>query len=166
MWAFPVRILSHGLLAVATVVTTGALSLAAAQGQEAAVTDERLQETLMGLERAFFQAMEDRDAEKIRRMMGPDGIYVNSSAAHHSTEETIEAIMRFQMDAVFLDRVLMRRFGPDIAVLVYDMKLRPEMDLYAITAVYVRRGDEWLGVYHHGGYPRRGQNQAPASPTR
>jgi hypothetical protein len=143
------------VLAVGAVLVCALAASAAQSGGPPGPSDVQLKDTLMTIERQFCQAVKERDAATITRLMGPDGVYVNSGGLYHDTQAFIEAIRRYQWEPVFQSRVELRRFAPDVAVLLYDMKLRPETDTYAITAVYVRRGERWVGVYHHGAIPRR-----------
>jgi len=152
MRAIAFQLLTCMLLALAvgmTVVTDPVASI-----QNEGSLEIRLQETLMGFEKQYWQAMKDHDAATLRRLMGPDGVFVDIRAAHLTTPELIDAIMRMTtLNAVFLPRVLIRQLGPDAAVLAYDMKLRPDADTYAATGVYVRRDGHWVRVYHHEAVP-------------
>ena len=157
-----VRVLTRALLVVSLAVTVVTEPTASSQNRELP-SEKALQETLMGLEKQYWQAMKDHDAATLRTIMGPDGVFVDIRAAYLTTSELIDAIMRMTtLNAVFLPRVLIRRLGADAAVLAYDMKLRPDADTYAATAVYVRHGGQWVGIYHHEAVPLAPRQAAQA----
>ena len=128
--------------------------------------DRELRDTLMTLERQYWQAMNARDAETIRKIMSPDGVFINGAAVYYPTQRLIDVIMRVKIEPVFGDRVLVRRLGPDAGVIAYDVRQRPDSPiLWAVTAVYYRTNGQWIGVYHHEAIPRTGRPQQPPSPA-
>jgi hypothetical protein len=134
---------------------------AAAQGG-AKPSDAELKDTLMKLEKEYWQAFKDRDGEKVKRMMGEDGIFVNVRGIRLTPEATVEEIMRIQLDATFGPNVILKRLGPDAALIDYEVKVTPTSPMFFNgVAVFVRRANQWIAVYHHEAAPR-----VPAAPSK
>lgn len=115
----------------------------------ALVSDEQLKDMLMGLERQFYRALRDRDEQTVRRMMGPEGIFVNSAGMPLDPQQVVDRIFKNTFDPLLEGRVLLRRLTPDVAIVNCDMKWSPSFPAYANTAVYVKRNDTWMSAYHH-----------------
>ena len=131
-----------------------AVSVSIETQASAVMSDEQIKDLLIGLEKEFYRALRDRDEETVRRMMGPDGIYVNSSGMPLDPQQVVDRIFAATFDPIIEGRVVLRRVTPDVAVIMCDFKWSPTFPTYQNTGVYVKRGDTWVSPYHHISNPR------------
>ncbi len=109
-----------------------------------------IEETLLDLERQFWQAAGDSDF--YRRGFADDGVM-----AFHVGIMDKNAILQAMEGAgewaeFTIDEPRIVEISPDVASLTYATRARPagseEYYAAAITSVYVRRGGGWLLVLH------------------
>jgi ketosteroid isomerase-like protein len=128
--------------------------------------DKALQATLTASVRDFWQAIKTKDAATVRRMMGPDGFWVDPLNVT-TTEDIAGSLPRLTVDFAMGPRVFLRKLGSDTAVLLYDIRVglgqngqaqKPDWD-WIMTDVFVNRGGTWVGVI-------RTETRGPTPPSR
>jgi Domain of unknown function (DUF4440) len=116
--------------------------------------DTALLEKLLTAERQYWSAWKAKDWAAVRRMMGTDGIWVDPLNVY-STDGFIKAVENGAVEFEIGPRAFLRRPTPDVAVLVYDVKVgfgRPGAPppkaewRWLLSCVFVNRGGEWVGV--------------------
>ena len=111
--------------------------------------DDALREHLVEQERQFFGALRDRDAALVRRLSGDDGFYIHPPGIH-SVDRIIEDMTTYEVGEFSLGpEVHLQRVDEDVVALAYALTIgwpSPSVD-WLMTAVYVNRDGEWVGVY-------------------
>ena len=115
--------------------------------------NEALLEELLDLEREYWSAWQAKDWATVRRLMGEDGIWVDPLNVF-STEGFIKAVEGGGMNFEIGPRAFLREVTPEVAILVYDVKVgfgRSGATIAAnwrwlLSGVYVNRDGQWVGV--------------------
>lgn len=112
--------------------------------------DTALRDKLMQEEGRYWSAWKAKDWATVRRMMGEDGIWVDPLNVF-STEGFVKAVEGGNVAFELGPRAFLRKPTPDVAVLVYDVKIgfgqTPKAEWpWLISAVFVNRGGQWIGV--------------------
>jgi hypothetical protein len=113
-------------------------------------TDTALRDKLMAGETTYWNAWKAKDWATVRKMMGEDGIWVDPLNVY-STEGFVKAVENGGVEFALGPRAFLRKPTPDVAVLVYDVKIgfgqAPKADWpWMISSVFVNRGGQWVGV--------------------
>jgi hypothetical protein len=113
-------------------------------------TDTALRDKLMAEETRYWNAWKAKDWAAVRKMMGDDGIWVDPLNVF-TTEGFVKAVESGNVAFALGPRAFLRKPTPDVAVLVYDVKVgfgqTPKAEWpWLISAVFVNRGGQWIGV--------------------
>ena len=145
------------VLAIVVCVSVALASRASAQkpspnGLDATTdkTDTVLRDQLMAGEAQYWNAWKAKDWATVRKMMGDDGIWVDPLNVY-STEGFVKAVEGGNVEFALGPRAFLRKPTPDVAVLVYDVKIgfgqAPKAEWpWMISSVFVNRGGQWVGV--------------------
>lgn len=133
--------------------TAAAPSMALAQAV-AADPDKALQEKLTADVKRFWESLKTKDVATVRKMMGPDGFWVDPLNVTTTEDIAGTSVPRLTLDYIVGPRVVLRKFGDDAAVLIYDLKIglgqngkpQPADWDWIMTDVFVKRGSDWVGV--------------------
>jgi hypothetical protein len=132
--------------------------------------DTALLEKLMAGEKQYWSAWKAKDWASVRKMMGADGIWVDPLNVY-STEGFIKAVENGALEYSIGPRAYLRKSGPDVAVLVYDVKVGfgrpgaapPKAEWpWLLSCVFVNRGGQWVGVSRS---EVRGNRPTPPAPA-
>jgi hypothetical protein len=113
--------------------------------------------TLMGLERAFWEAMKQRNGEVARDLTDETCLLVGAQGIGEVDKEKIAGMVTeapYRLDAFDHGKVHVRMLGRDVALVAYEVKEKLTVDgtttaLDAYDAsVWVRRGANWLCAMH------------------
>jgi hypothetical protein len=115
--------------------------------------DAKLLETLLAGEKQYWSAWKAKDWATVRKMMGEDGVWVDPLNVF-STEGFIKAVENGSLEFSIGPRAFLRKPGPNVAVLVYDVKVgfgrpgaTPTADWpWLLSSVFVNRNGQWVGV--------------------
>jgi uncharacterized protein DUF4440 len=115
--------------------------------------DKALLDKLLAQENQYWNAWKARDWAAVRKMMGEDGIWVDPLNVF-STEGFIKAVENGSLAFSIGPRAYLRKPLPDVAVLVYDVKVgfgrdgqTPNADWpWLLSSVFVNRNGQWVGV--------------------
>lgn len=115
--------------------------------------DPALKANLLAGEKQYWSAWKAKDWATVRKMMGNDGIWVDPLNVY-STEGFVKTVADGTVDFVIGPRAFLRKPMPDVAILVYDVKVgfgragaTPAADWpWLLNAVFVNRGGQWVGV--------------------
>jgi hypothetical protein len=112
--------------------------------------DTALRDKLMAEEARYWEAWKAKDWATVRKMMGQDGVWVDPLNVF-STDGFVKAVEGGNVAFVLGPRAFLRKPTPDVAVLVYDVKVgfgqTPKAEWpWLISAVFVNRGGQWIGV--------------------
>jgi Domain of unknown function (DUF4440) len=172
MTRIPVSILglaSFGVILLGSaVVAVPALAQRASPHAIDAATDKVdtvLRDKLMAEEARYWDAWKAKDWATVRKMMGEDGIWVDPLNVF-STDGFVKAVESGNVAFALGPRVFLRKPTSDVAVLVYDVKVgfgqTPKADWpWLISAVFVNRGGQWIGVSRSEVRGNRPQPPAP-----
>jgi len=113
-------------------------------------TDTALRDKLMAEEARYWEAWKAKDWATVRKMMGQDGVWVDPLNVF-STEGFVKAVESGNVAFALGPRAFLRKPTADVAVLVYDVKVgfgqTPKAEWpWLISAVFVNRGGQWIGV--------------------
>jgi hypothetical protein len=113
-------------------------------------TDTALRDKLMQEEERYWSAWKAKDWATVRKMMGQDGVWVDPLNVF-STEGFVKAVETGNVAYTLGPRAFLRKPTADVAVLVYDVKVgfgqTPKAEWpWLISAVFVNRGGQWVGV--------------------
>jgi Domain of unknown function (DUF4440) len=127
--------------------------------------DTALRDKLMAEETRYWNAWKAKDWAAVRKMMGDDGIWVDPLNVF-STEGFVKAVENGNVAFELGPRVFLRKPTSDVAVLVYDVKVgfgqTPKAEWpWLISAVFVNRGGQWIGVSRSEVRGNRPQPPAP-----
>ena len=112
---------------------------------------------LLDLEREYWQAMKDKDAETASRLTDYPCIVAGAHGVAALDEKTMSSMLNgasWSMDDFDLDDVQVRMLSDDIAILAYKVreKLTVEGEPVALEAadasVWVRRDGRWRCALH------------------
>ena len=127
-------------------ITGGALGCNEAQAPM--LSDDALLEQLMESERQFFGALKARDAEAVRRLSGADAFYVHPPGIQ-GIETIIDDMTGYTVGEITVGPdAHLERIGDDAAVLAYSLDIgwpTPSVNWF-MTAVYVNRDGQWIGI--------------------
>lgn len=134
-------------------------------------TDPVLQRTLLALENDYWNAWKAKDWSTVKKLMGEDGIWVNDGLNVLSIEGFLKVVENLEVAFSIGPRSFVRKPAPGVAVFVYDVKIAfgragstPSADTpYLISAVFVNRGGQWVGVSRSE--VRGNRPQPPAVPS-
>ena len=116
--------------------------------------DTVLLEKLLAGENEYWSAWKAKDWATVRKMMGTDGIWVDPLNVF-STDGFIKAVESGTMDFSIGPRAFLRKPTPDVAVLVYDVKVGfgragappPKAEWrWLLSCVFANRNGQWVGV--------------------
>jgi len=116
--------------------------------------DTALLDKLLAGENEYWRAWKAKDWATVRKMMGTDGVWVDPLNVY-STEGFIKAVESGALEFSIGPRAYLRKPAPDVAVLVYDVKVgfgRPGAPApkaewpWLLSCVFVNRGGQWVGV--------------------
>jgi uncharacterized protein DUF4440 len=116
--------------------------------------DAALLDKLMTGEKQYWSAWKAKDWATVRKMMGTDGIWVDPLNVY-STEGFIKAVETGGLEYEIGPRAFLRKPTPDVAVLVYDVKVGfgragaapPKAEWrWLLSCVFVNRNGQWVGV--------------------
>jgi hypothetical protein len=129
--------------------------------------DTALRDKLMAGEAQYWNAWKAKDWATVRKMMGEDGVWVDPLNVF-STEGFIKAVENGNVAFTLGPRAFLRKPTADVAVLVYDVKIgfgqTPKAEWpWLISAVFVNRGGQWVGVSRSE--VRGNRPQPPAAPA-
>ena len=113
-------------------------------------TDTALRDKLMQEEERYWSAWKAKEWATVRKMMGEDGLWVDPLNVF-STEGFVKAVESGNVAFTLGPRAFLRKPTADVAVLVYDVKVgfgqAPKAEWpWLISAVFVNRGGQWVGV--------------------
>jgi hypothetical protein len=137
------------LFVLVVLASFGGTSHAWAQAYVQSAEDKALEAELLAESRKMWETHKAKDPEGMRRLMGPDGLWVDPLKATETDPYVKTVVPRVTFDYRIGPRAWVRRLTPDSAVLVYDLKIkigtRPEAN-WLMTDVYVKRNNQWVGV--------------------
>jgi hypothetical protein len=116
--------------------------------------DAALLQKLLDGENHYWNAWKAKDWAAVRKMMGEDGIWVDPLNVY-STEGFVKTVSSGAVEFSIGPRAFLRKPRPDVAVLVYDVKVGfgragqppPKAEWpWLLSSVFVNRGGEWVGV--------------------
>jgi hypothetical protein len=115
--------------------------------------DTALLDKLLARENEYWNAWKAKDWAAVRKMMGEDGIWVDPLNVF-STEGFIKAVENGTLAFSIGPRAFLRKPLPDVAILVYDVKVGfgrsgqpPNADWpWLLSSVFVNRNGQWVGV--------------------
>jgi hypothetical protein len=115
--------------------------------------DKALLDKLLAQENQYWNAWKAGDWATVRKMMGEDGIWVDPLNVF-STEGFVKAVEKGSLAFSIGPRAYLRKPLPDVAILVYDVKVgfgrsgqAPTADWpWLLSSVFVNRNGQWVGV--------------------
>jgi len=115
--------------------------------------DKALLDKLLAQENQYWNAWKARDWATVRKMMGDDGIWVDPLNVF-STDGFVKAVENGSLAFSIGPRAYLRKPLPDVAILVYDVKVgfgrgdqAPNADWpWLLSSVFVNRNGQWVGV--------------------
>ena len=129
--------------------TFAGVSAAWAQAFVQSAADKALEAELLAESKKMWETHKAKDPEGMRKLMGPDGLWVDPLKATETDPYVKTVVPRVTFDYRIGPRAWVRRLTADSAVLVYDLKIkigtRPEAN-WLMTDVYVKRNNQWVGV--------------------
>lgn len=137
------------LIILAVIVSLARPAVVFAQAFQQSAADKALQAELLAESEKMWKTHQAKDAEGMRKLMGPDGMWVDPLKITETDTYVKTVVPRVTFEAKVGPRAWVRRLTPDSAVLVYDLKIkigaRPEAN-WLMTDVYVKRGGQWVGI--------------------
>jgi hypothetical protein len=137
------------LFVLIALASFAAPAAARAQAYVQSAQDKALEAELLEESRKMWETHKAKDPEGMRKLMGPDGLWVDPLKATETDPYVKTVVPRVTFDYRIGPRAWVRRLTPDSAVLVYDLKIkigaRPEAN-WLMTDVYVKRNNQWVGV--------------------
>jgi hypothetical protein len=119
--------------------------------------DEALTEELLGLEREFWTALRDKDAEVATRLTDQPSVVVGAQGIGDLDHAALGRMIRdapWDLSRFDLANATVRRISDDVAVVAYEVKedIRIDGEQMALKAydssVWVRRQDRWVCALH------------------
>src|SRR5215471_14185901 len=116
-----------------------------------------IDEELMALERKYWQALKDEDAETVARLSDDPCLITGAYGVGQLDRATLSTMVRdaaYKLDAFLLINPVVRRITDDVAVLAYQVYEELTVNGTALTldaadsSTWVRRDGRWLCAVH------------------
>jgi hypothetical protein len=146
---------------------TNANANASANGDKAAMTA-----AVTAKEKQLWDALKNKDHEAFAKMLSSDSVYVSSDVVSFDKAATVNGVKDFAPSEVNLSEWKSVMLDEDAVVVTYTLNVKgtaggqpiPAGAMRASTA-WVKRGGEWLAVYHQDGPVEESASPTPAAET-
>ena len=116
-----------------------------------------LKDDIIGLERQYWQAMQDGDVEKMLTLTDDPCVVVGAQGAGSMTHASFRQMMKSptrKLESFQLSDEIVQSLGADVAIVVYKVKEVLTVDGKSVTlhasdaSTWVRRAGHWLCALH------------------
>jgi hypothetical protein len=116
----------------------------------------RLRDELMGLEKASWGYVKDKNFDGMKGYLADDALLIFSDGARYNKREFLALMQDWRLDSFAIEPTYaVRVISPDVATLLYRVVYsgalkggKPETSYVIASSVYVRRDNKWWSVLY------------------